>query len=214
MNNKPFFLSYYLSESTPIYGGEKGVISFERIRSIERGDNSNNLKLTFPAHVGTHIDFPFHFSLAGKKCEDYAASFWVFNKVGFLECGLGEVADRLAELSSDIELLILKTGFGISRTEDVYWAKQPVIHSSLAETFKRHFPHLRVFGFDMISLTSKLNREEGKSAHTNFLIKNDILVLEDMNLSNLKETPSTVIISPLQVQGADGVPCTVIAIPF
>jgi kynurenine formamidase len=214
MNNKPFFLSYYLSERTPVYGGEKGVISFEKIRSIERGDNSNNLKLTFPTHVGTHIDFPSHFGLNGKKCEDYAASFWIFNKVGFLECSLEEVSDRLTELPADIELLILKTGFGIFRGEQVYWANQPVIHSSLAEKLKRHFPNLRVFGFDMISLTSKLDREEGKNAHINFLIRHDILVLEDMNLCNLKETPAKVIISPLQVQGAEGVPCTIFAIPF
>ena len=50
MNNKPVFFSYYLSERTPVYGGEKGAIGFEIISSIERGDNSNNLQLTFPDH--------------------------------------------------------------------------------------------------------------------------------------------------------------------
>ena len=63
----------------------------------------------------------------------------------------------------------------------------------------------------MISLTSKLDRLEGKKAHFSFLIENDILVLEDMDLSNLKETPDRVIIAPLLIEGADGSPCTVIA---
>ena len=73
-------------------------------------------------------------------------------------------------------------------------------------------PYLRVFGFDMISLTSKLDRAEGKLAHIAFLIENVILVLEDMNLEILSITPSTVIISTLQLEGADGGPCNVIAI--
>jgi len=211
MLNSPIFLSYFLSENTPVYGGEKGSISFERIRSIEKGDNSNNLKLTFPAHIGTHIDFPYHFHLSGKKCEDYPASFWVFEKVGFLECSLEQVEQQLNKLSPNIEILILKTGFGKLRGEDMYFSNQPVIPSNLANIFKNHFSKLRVFGFDLISLTSKLNRVEGKNAHINFLINQDILVLEDMDLEHLHSTPSLLIVSPILVEGADGVPCTVIA---
>ena len=63
----------------------------------------------------------------------------------------------------------------------------------------------------MISLTSKLDRVEGKAAHINFLINNDILVLEDMNLENISGTPKTVLVAPLQINAADGVPCNVIA---
>ena len=211
MRSNPNFLSYFLTENTPVYGGEKGALSFERIRSIEKGDNSNNLKLTFPSHVGTHIDFPFHFHVLGKKCEDYPASFWVFEKIGFLDCCLEEVEQKLSELSPDIEILILKTGFGKLRGKDMYFFNQPVIPSNFAEIFKNHFPKLRVFGFDMISLTSKLNREEGKNAHINFLINQDILVLEDMYLEHLHDTPSLLVVSPILVEGADGVPCTVIA---
>ena len=93
----------------------------------------------------------------------------------------------------------------------MYFFNQPVIPSNFAEIFKNHFPKLRVFGFDMISLTSKLNREEGKNAHINFLINQDILVLEDMYLEHLHDTPSLLVVSPILVEGADGVPCTVIA---
>ena len=63
----------------------------------------------------------------------------------------------------------------------------------------------------MISLTSKLNRSEGRLAHLSFLIENDILVLEDMNLLNLEYAPNEIIIAPLPINNADGVPCNVIA---
>ena len=205
------FLSFSLTESTPAYGGETGSISFRQLRSISNGDNTNNLLLKFPNHIGTHIDFPYHFKNDGKKGDAYPASFWVFNKVGFLACSVGELPQKINALPADIELLILKTSFGLKRNEEAYWAAQPVIPASYAGILREAFPHLRVFGFDMISLTSKLDRVEGKKAHIAFLLEQEILVLEDMKLDELETTPSIVIISPLQIMGADGAPCSIIA---
>lgn len=209
----PVFLSYFLEETTPVYGGAEGSIKITQLRSIANGDNSNNLAFHFPGHVGTHIDFPLHFSINGRNCSDYPADFWVFNRVGFANCSIDELETYLPAIASDIELLICKTGFGARRGERIYWEQQPVISADLAAKLRSRFPNLRVFGFDMISLTSKLNREEGKKAHLQFLLENNILILEDMNLSNLFESPAKVIIAPLLVKQADGVPCTVIASP-
>ena len=208
---QPVFLSYFIDKSTPIYGGVEDMIKLYKDRSIQNGDTSNNLRLNFPAHVGTHIDFPYHFSNDGKMCHDYPASFWIFSKIGFLECSIEEVENKLCELPSHIELLILKTNFGKHRHDEVYWKEQPVIPAFFADLFKLNFPNLRIFGFDLISLTSKLDRNEGKNAHLNFLINNDILVLEDMDLSLISKTPHNVIVAPLQIHSADGVPCNVIA---
>jgi arylformamidase len=207
----PIYLSHFITADTPIYGGAEGMIQIRSERSIERGDTSNNLSFQFPAHIGTHIDFPFHFSIDGKKSHEYAASFWLFENVGFLNCTIEEVEKNIESLPKEIEILILKTGFGDKRKEEAYWTQQPIIPASFASLFKNKFPGLRVFGFDLISLTSKLDRSEGKKAHINFLINNDILVLEDMNLSNLYEAPPKILIAPLQIHSADGVPCNVIA---
>lgn len=207
----PLYLSYFLSENTPAYGGQKGMFSLKKIRQISDGDTSNNSAFDLSSHIGTHIDFPLHFSNKGKSCENYEPSFWIFNKIGFINCSIDEIVNKIENLPNDIELLIFKTGFGKERYNKIYWECQPIIKSELAFILKKRFPFLRVFGFDMISLTSKLDRLEGKKAHFSFLIENDILVLEDMDLSNLKETPDRVIIAPLLIEGADGSPCTVIA---
>lgn len=205
------FLSFPLSENTPAYGGETGVVSFKRVRSISNGDTSNNLLLSFPNHIGTHIDFPYHFSNDGKTGVAYPASFWVFDKVGFLESTIEEMPEKIKSLPVDIELLILKTGFGARRNEQIYWANQPVIPAAYAAMLRKEFPKLRIFGFDMISLTSKLDRAEGKKAHIAFLLEYEILVVEDMKLDELETTPRSVIISPLQIRDADGAPCSIIA---
>jgi len=208
---RPVYLSHFIDSEIPIYGGSKGEIIIEPICSIDKGDTSNNLHFSFPAHIGTHIDFPYHFSNQGKKSNDYPPSFWIFNKIGFLDCTIDEVESNLATLAGDIEILILKTGFGANRHKEIYWSSQPVIPAKFATVFKNRFPKLRIFGFDLLSLTSKLDRAEGKSAHLNFLINNDILVLEDMNLENIVDVPKVVIVAPLQINAADGVPCNVIA---
>ena len=207
----PVYLSFFLSELTPAYGGEEGTIQFEQIRSITIGDTSNNLRLIFPNHIGTHIDFPYHFNNHGKKCEDYPPSFWIFNKIGVINSSIELFPNKIKSLPNDIEILIFKTGFGEKRNSKEYWTSQPVIPASFARSLRQNFPYLRVFGFDLISLTSKLNREEGKKAHHCFLVEEDILVLEDMNLNEFNELPNTIVISPLLIEGADGVPCTIIA---
>lgn len=208
---EPIYLSYYLNSETPVYGGAVGAFVIEKTNQISKGDNSNNMHLSFPNHIGTHIDFPVHFSENGLTSSDYPPSYWVFKKIGFLQCSVDQIELESANLPKDIEILILKTGFGDKRKEKEYWAEQPVIPSTLADFLKERFSRLRVFGFDLISLTSKLNREEGKKAHLRFLIEKEILVLEDMNLSSLNFTPEFMIVAPLQVSSADGVPCNVIA---
>ena len=208
---KIIYLSHFISENTPVYGGAIGTIKFDVEKSILNGDTSNNMKLSFPSHIGSHIDFPFHFSMSGKKGNDYPAEYWVFRNVGFLDCEINEVEEQLDNLSSDIEILILKTGFGANRNKKEYWERQPIIPSSFASLFKSKFPKLRIFGFDLISLTSKLDRQEGKLAHIEFLLKNDILVLEDLKLNELNSTPLKIIVTPLQIESADGVPCTILA---
>jgi arylformamidase len=205
------YLSYFLSANTPAYGGQSGLFGMKMTRQISNGDTSNNSAFDLSSHVGTHIDFPFHFDNNGKRCENYDPFFWIFNKIGFINCSTDDILKEIEILPNDIELLILKTGFGNERYNNSYWESQPIIKSELALILRTKFPFLRVFGFDMISLTSKLDRVEGKNAHFSFLIENDILILEDMDLSNLNDTPNRVIIAPLLVKGADGSPCTVIA---
>jgi arylformamidase len=210
--NKVLYLSHKININTPIYGGITGQIDIESTSNISNGDSSNNSYLKFPAHSGTHIDFPSHFNSKSKSSSDYNASFWVFNKIGFVECDADDLESNLNNVSSEIELLILKTGFGSLRGTSNYVTSQPILKAKFAKTLRRNFPNLKVFGFDLISLTSKLDRDEGKAAHKSFLLEENILILEDMKLDEISSVPSMVIVSPLLFENIDGVPCTVIAI--
>lgn len=205
-------LSFFLQENTPAYGGAKGTVKLQSVRSIKLGHTSNNQTFEFPGHINTHIDFPRHFNASGKTINDYDAAFWVFEKVGFISSDVASLPAEISKLDPAVEILIFKTGFGSKRDEPVYWAEQPVIPASIAGLLKKQCPAIRVFGFDLISLTSQLDKAEGKQAHIAFLLEHDILVIEDMNLSELFNTPAKLFVAPLMIDQADGVPVTILAI--
>ena len=92
-NLKTTFLSFELNEKSPVYGGKDDKLKIKKTNQIKKGKTSNNLHLSFPNHFGTHIDFPRHFSDEGKTLSNYPASFWIFNKVGFLNCSIDKVPE-------------------------------------------------------------------------------------------------------------------------
>jgi len=213
---KNIFLSYYMDDNTPLYGGDYGV-KMQSLRSIENGDSANTKLLEFCNHSGTHIDFPNHFSIQGKVVEDYDANFWIFNSPYFIENEAidNQIIDLTIEqihaIPQNVDFLILKTGFSKFRNEERYWKSNPGIAPELASKLKLRCPNLRVLGMDIISLTSFGDRPLGRISHNKFLIDNNILIVEDMFLDNLISQPKKIYCLPLLRKGLDGSPVTVIA---
>lgn len=214
------YLSYMLDNKTPVYGNGK-AFSYKAKRCMENGDSCNTAYLSFPNHIGTHIDFPRHFASKGKRLSDYPASFWHFQNVHLIyipgvEPGriIGLEDLKISFIPKDTELLFVKTGFGSLRQDRMYWESNPAYLPELADALREHCPALRVMGFDSISLSSWLDRTLGRKAHRAFLDHpRPILPLEDMNLAAVHDTTvfRQVVVSPLSVAEADGSPCTVLA---
>lgn len=212
------WLSYSLSTSTPSYGGGEGL-RVEQTRSLDRGDTSNNSRWSLPNHLGTHLDAPLHFWRDGVAVEQIAPEQLVFDRVQLVDAQMPEGLlirpEHLAEpLAEDLDLLLLRTGFGKSRGTREYWEHGPGVHSEFADHLRRSAPHCRMIGFDFISLSSFQHREVGRQAHRAFLDpQRPILILEDMDLSALDDRPdlTRVTVLPLRVDGADGAPVTVLA---
>lgn len=213
-------LTYPLNDKAFGYGnGERFQIKQERDMCC--GDTSNNTSFQMPTHYGTHIDYPFHFSSEGKKSTDYSIQEFIYDEVEFIEVNENEVVEFLIRnkdlnlngCNSKTELLIVKTGFCEKRDSDEYWEKGFGFHRETAHYLKKYFPNLRAIAFDLISLNSYQNRAEGRVAHKSFLIENDILIVEEVDLRKVsaKTKFNQVIIAPLQLDQADGAPVTIIA---
>jgi arylformamidase len=216
MKTNNIYLSYFMDDKTPLYGGEYGV-KMENLRSMEDGDSANTKTLSFCNHSGTHIDFPNHFSIDGKVVEDYDADFWFFNSPYFIEINPqeGEIIDlndeQIESIPENVDFLILKTGFSRFRNEEKYWKSNPGIAPDMAEKLKLRCPNIKVMGMDLISLTSFSNRPLGRIAHNKFLIENEILIVEDMFLDKLNIQPRKLYCFPILRSGLDGSPVTIVA---
>lgn len=209
------YLSFFIDNDTPQYGGDKSI-NIKQRSSILNGDSSNSKLLELPNHVGTHIDFPKHFGPSGKTINDYPASFWIFNHPYILN--YSAKPDEIIELSGLIEeipevtdILIIKTGFQTYRGLEKYWKNNPGLSPELAQLLKKRCNGLRIIGFDFISLSSYQNREVGRIAHRKFLLENNLLIIEDMNLADFSDKVNKIIVLPLMINKADGSPVTIIA---
>ena len=213
------YLSHHISNETPLYGNEKGI-KISPVKQIQSGDSCNTLNLSFPNHIGTHIDFPYHFNQGGKTINDYPASYWHFDHVEMVDLSGKVVDSQIIDLTIfpnieniETDLLLIKTGYGKYRGTDRYTLTPPGLSADLALFFRNRFPKLRCIGMDLISVSSYTNREEGRKAHHAFLNPDKsepILLIEDMNL-NVDGPFNTVIVAPLLIDNADGAPCTVLA---
>lgn len=212
------YLSHYLNDKTPGFGGQKSFFT-ESKSKITEGRSSNSLQISLFNHTGTHMDLPYHFDEKGKKLSDYPADEWSFNEINVLniEVKPGEIIDlRQYEerISESCELLLLKTNFEKYREQAIYWQNNPGLSVESGDFLKTKFPNIRCIGFDFISLTAFHHRELGRKAHSAFLGSTNgrpICIIEDMKLSNWSINLNRVIVAPLLVHEADGVPVTVLA---
>jgi arylformamidase len=202
---KTILLSHFVGKSTPQFGG-KDEIKSDPTRSMRDGDTCNSLSLSFPNHISTHVDAPFHF----------APEFWVLDDFALLE--IPTTAPDLVDFDvaallpskklSGIQALFIRTGFEKFRETDRYWSENPGLAPALGAKLRAACPQLRFVGMDFISATSYRHREEGRKAHFEFLSR-EILFIEDMKLSAWSDAPRSVVVSPLMLEGADGAPSTV-----
>jgi len=183
---------------------------------MSKGDPANNTLLSMSLHTGTHVDMPCHFFERGQTIADFPADFWFFEKPLFIDITpennviKDELISRLINADKDTDCIIVNTGFDRHDTDQLM--KNPGFHEDTAEYIRQNFRNVRLFGFDSISVSSFADRPEGRKAHKAFLNPDSpIILLEDMNLTD-KDYRSVrrLIVSPLRVDGADGLPCTVI----
>jgi arylformamidase len=211
---KVIFLSYAIDENTPLYSGD-GKVQIEQEKSIDNGDACNTMRLTMSNHAGTHIDMPKHFLKDGMTVSDACPESWIFSKVAIAK--IQAISDKdvinihMLGNINDCDLLLIRTGFEAYRGQEKYIYDYPGVSPDIAIWLKDNCPSIRAIGIDTISISSLKDRDMGRKAHSAFL-ENNILLIEDMKLSEIEEAPYEVIVAPLIVRGADACPVTVLGI--
>ena len=219
--NNLVYLSYVLDENTPTYGNRNKFVC-EKKSDMSKGDVANDTSIVTTVHVGTHIDMPYHFFNNGQTIKDFDVNYFRFNNVLFIEInpnGLiikDELIHSLEQQQEKLlfDLLIVKTGICHIRGKDEFWESNYGFDPSIASYLRKHYPNVRVIGFDSLSVSSIQSRLLGRKSHQEFLNpKKPILLLEDMDLTTLNKNSiiNRIDIAPLRISNCDGLPCTVIA---
>lgn len=215
------FLSYPLTRTVPGYGNPRKKLAIIQTRAIKRGDPCDIFSFTMENHWGTHVDCPAHFCRGGKRVADLSAPTWHFAHPQVFEVRLkqGELltAEHLkSAIDPKADLLLFRSGWGRCRGTGSYSRENPGVHASLGQFLRRKFPKVRAIGFDWVSLSSFLKREEGWDAHRAFLSSkgtgHPIRIIEDMDLRAANSNLNEVWALPLRIIGIDSAPCTVIGV--
>lgn len=216
---KFIYLSHILDSNTQTFGDEDKVVITPK-SEISKGETVNMFSLQLTNnHIGTHIDLPKHFFHCERGVRFYDASTWYFQNVELVDIPRSDsnliFSDDLPEnISTDVDLLLIRTGYEKFRSKNKFWNDNPGLSSEMATFLRKKFPKLRAVGFDFISLTSWKHKSKGLKAHLNFLdsSKREIFIIEDMKLLDLTDCiiiDLTVV--PWLIDEIDSAPVTVIA---
>ena len=87
MKSKYIFLSYILDSSLSAYGNGQRI-NIQELSSINKDCSSNNTKISIPTHFGTHLDFPYHFSMDGKTGDQYKAQDFIYKNIALMHVSM------------------------------------------------------------------------------------------------------------------------------
>jgi kynurenine formamidase len=188
------------------------------------GATSNTYAIAICNHTGTHVDAPAHFVPNGKPISDYSPEELIFRKPLLIDMPKGpgewmkEEDVKKAAKSKGVDCLLVRTGFGTLRGQDVYKTDNPGISPEAILWLRRELREIRCIGIDSISISGFKDRPRGRRAHLAAFKKRrgfgePLLLVEDMNLSVLKkgEKIRKLLVVPWLIAGIDSAPCTVLA---
>lgn len=171
----------------------------EVVESIEKGSIYNLTNFSMCAHNGTHIDAPFHFYKNGKTIDQIN-----LNSV----IGLCYVAFESGEITEEKAEKILKKAKSVS----IESAKRILIGGDAFISLEA----ARVFAKEKILLIGNESQTVGPfdapAAVHYELLKEEIVLLEGIRLSDVPEGVYLLNAAPLNLGGSDGAPCRAVLI--
>lgn len=191
--SKVYDLTKVLDESTPVFPGDP---SFE-IKTLSTINNSDGVALQhlhFCNHTGTHIDFPAHVIENGKTSTDFNIQDLIGNCIVIDYDSFIQNGKILEKYLNEVAL-----------PEFVFFKNVTYLHEQVAEFLIQK--KVKIVGVDSLSVDAINNHH--LTVH-NILLREDILIVENLYLDNISCGYGFVIVAPLNVANIDGVPARVI----
>ncbi len=187
-------------------------VHIEKLLEIDKKDKLNFSKINFGAHTGTHIDAPFHFYNKGKKIHNLN-----------LYDLIGEVI-VINVLTPKIDKKFLKT-IDLKKYKRIIFKTQNSKKKLLSKkNFTKNYVYItkdgakylaakkiKLIGIDYLSIEDY--NSKNSYAHK-IITKNDIIILETLDLSKVIPGKYLLIALPIKLYGTDGAPARIVLIKF
>ncbi len=190
-----------INAETPIYKGDPGV-EINSFKAIARGASANVSQISFGVHTATHVDAPNHFIDGAKRVHEIDPH----KLVG--PCRVIRVPDDV----TDIEPEHVGDLTGVERV--VFKSKNSAFWSTPLDGFRTDFAYLTpataqylvdhgivLVGIDYLSIEK--SGSPGHPVH-HTLLKNEVVILEGVDLREVPPGDYELICMPLKYDGATG----------
>jgi len=190
-----------LSPDIPVYPGDP-TVSVESLSSIADGDLTNLSRITLGSHSGTHIDPPYHFNNAGIRVDELPLEVMIGKALVLDFAGVKEIGRKELERYriEGAERLLLKTDNSKLWQETEFREDYAALTVDGAQYLVE--AGVKLVGIDYLSIEAF--HGDGEVHRT--LLDKGILVLEGLNLTDIKHGHYQLICLPLKLKGGDGAP--------
>jgi arylformamidase len=176
--------------------------------SLENSDPFNLMQLKLSNHLGTHIDAPKHFFADGKSLDSFSVDHFFMEALVIENNSDTEISEKDltgysfpkngAVLFKTKNLDLLRNKFEINYIFLSEGAAKILIKSQIA-----------LLGIDYISIDSF--HDDSCPVHRQ-LLSSEILILEDINLKDVRPGKYQLICLPLKISNSDGAPCRAVLV--
>lgn len=202
-------ISLKISEKMITWPGDPSV-KIERTALIANGNTCNVSRINMATHTGTHIDAPYHFLENGNTIE----------KIN-LESLMGTCIVLEIDVDNNIKAEDIKKHNISGHSRVIFKTKNSELWESNSDNFNKDFISLsqdaaeylveksvELIGIDYLSIESFYC--DKKHAVHKILLKNNVIIVEGLNLSSVEPGIYELICLPLKLDGTDGAPARVV----
>lgn len=200
-----------ITPQLPTWPGDP-AIELERVDKIEDGANANVSRMSLGAHTGTHVDAPFHFLEDGTTVETLPLDV-LFGSVQVIE-----LEDRIDVITADV---IQSAGLLPGVTRVLFKTRNSKIWARGETEFQTDFvgitadgaeylvqKGIQLVGIDYLSIAPYKN---SRPTHQ-ILLKAKVIIIEGVDLSQIRAGVYQLACLPLKLGGADGAPARTVLI--
>ncbi|MBI5029833.1 MAG: cyclase family protein [Chloroflexi bacterium] len=207
---KIYDISIPISPSMPVYPGDPAV-SIVPMSQIAKGDAANVSQLSFGDHTGTHLDPPIHF-IPGGKTVDQLDLDTLYGPA--LVVDMSHVEKAITAKDLDRAKLSKRAVRILFRTRNAELWQQPGFQTNYvgfawdaAQWFVER--GVKLVGIDYLS-AELFDASEPRTHRT--LLGASIIIVEGLDLSNVKPGEYVLACLPLKIKDGDGAPVRAILI--